>query len=157
MSSTHWFGLDFGEVMLEDNIEISVFNTKSNEHLESCKSIVDDVYVGRTPCGYEVIINLKTRNYIIHSNGSGTGPSGEYQSIILETEDEVWHTVRWNVPNEHLHLGHRGNMTRFTERCKDQIIVYYVDNDILVSKGKAIYKWECPSQGLRRSLRKLKV
>ena len=135
-------------------IKIRTWCTRNNIKLLDHKSIINDVWINYTRSGYEVGINLKTKNYDIHSHGGSCGPNMvTTECIIFEDNNSIWHTVEWDVPV----LNIKGQLTRFNERCKDQVIIYYIDPDMLIPRGRIIEEYECPSQGLLSVLSKLGI
>lgn len=143
---THW-----GIVV----IEIRVWDTKTAKRLNLCKTIIDDVSICHTHCGYEVLIDLKTRVYDIRSFGSVRGGGQISKESIIFEKDDIWHTVEWEEPK--LNLKYIGNMDKFHQVNKAQVIIYFIQSSILYQKGKNIAEWECPSQGIMRTLDKLEL
>ncbi len=130
-------------------IDIRVWDTKNNIDLDKSKSIIDDVVISHTKSGFEVFISLKTRAFEHHGYGSTSG-GGEPTTHSMQFEvGDVWHTVEYEIlPEYDEHI-----MSRLVDTCKNQVTIYYIDNNLLMEKGVPfIDKYECPSQGMVRTL-----
>lgn len=135
-------------------IDIRVWDCKNRVHLDKCHSIIDEVYVGHTKSGWEVIIDLKHRRFSVGGSSSTSGGGGPTTNgIEFEDENEVVHHVEYEVPAEYCYPT---STSRLVKRNKDQVIVYYILNDLLDSKG-GIEAYACPSRKIRDTLDRLGI
>ena len=134
-------------------IEISIWDTKNSVAPSITQSIVDDVVFRKIECGYEVFIDFKHRRWSINSWGSG-GFEVPTHNVTVIDDNEVWHTVRYEVPEELENLGYM----RLSQKQKNQLTIYYIDYKLLNYADKeVISKYECPQSALRSVLWKLEL
>lgn len=113
-------------------------------------SMISDVSISHIAVGYEVLINLKTRSFMIsHHGGSSGGNQRPTEMIAFEDDDGNFHNVEWTIPE-----GYEKGMCRLVQVCKDQVIIYYIAYKYL---GGEIFieQYECPSDKLKETFDRL--
>lgn len=130
-------------------IKVTSWNSNTAKHM-NYSTLIHSVTIHEIEYGYEVIINLHTRNFTLDGQISSSNANGKTKGILFDVEG-VLHTVEWEVPTC---VDDNKYYQSFIDVEKDQVIYYYVDYDVL-GYIKSIDRYESPLNRLKNTVNKL--
>lgn len=121
------------------------------------KSIIDNAWLIKTVCGYEVGINFTERWPNVDSTGSSSGwgdePPEHSITFIHENDINIEHEIRWYVPKEFRDKQYM----KLKQMDKRQCIVYFIECSLFHSDNRSIISYTNPKDALKDTFERFGV